>query len=130
MTAGPVVWILLWVLNGNQFSLTTTLPLYTLLLVIVVYPVLEEIVFRGALQGWLLSHNKFATRFLPGITLANIITSLVFALFHLINQSPAWAFMIFFPSLVFGWARDRFGFLTASIALHSFYNAGFFLLFK
>ena len=37
--------------------------------------------------------------------------------------------LVFLPSLVFGFFKDRTGRLTAPILLHSFYNAGFLLLF-
>jgi len=36
---------------------------------------------------------------------------------------------VFFPSLVFGYFKDRTGRLTAPILLHIFYNAGFLWLF-
>lgn len=130
MAAGPIVWLMLWSVNGNKFSNEKALPILSLMLVVIVYPVLEEIVFRGTLQGWLRSYKPFSLAVLPGITWANTLVSIVFSLFHLFNQPPVWAILIFFPSLIFGWARDRYSFLTASIVLHSFYNAGFFLLFR
>lgn len=94
-----------------------------------IYPVLEELVFRGGMQVELIKHSVFR-KTIVGVSLANIITSLVFAAFHLINQPPLWAAAVFFPSLVFGWARDRYQHVKASIALHCFYNVGFTLLFS
>jgi membrane protease YdiL (CAAX protease family) len=91
---------------------------------VLVYPPLEEIIFRGGLQPALLSVSSLSiARY--GITLANIITSAVFAAVHLITQPPLWALLVFVPSLVFGAARDRYDGITASIILHMFYNAGF-----
>jgi len=98
------------------------------LLAVVAYPIVEEIVFRGALQGWLLEKTNLRRSF-AGISAANGITSLVFAAMHLFNQSPFWALLIVFPSLVFGWAREATSGLAAPILLHMFYNAGFYLLF-
>lgn len=103
-------------------------PLVTLLLIIVVYPILEEIVFRGALQGFL-RERKIMLRAICGVTLANVLTSIVFTSLHFLNHSPLWAALVFVPSLVFGWARDRFDNLLPPTLLHIFYNAGFMLLF-
>lgn len=64
-----------------------------------------------------------------GISLANLLTSLVFAAVHLLRQPPLWAALIFLPSLVFGWARDRHETLLSPILLHVCYNAGFIWLF-
>jgi len=98
------------------------------LLAVIVYPILEEIVFRGALQGWLLEKQNLRRSF-AGISAANAITSLVFAAMHLFNQSLFWSLLIVIPSLVFGWAREVTSGLFAPILLHMFYNAGFYLLF-
>lgn len=100
----------------------------TLLWVALIYPVLEEIVFRSGLQTLLLRYSALRHDF-AGISVANVLTSITFAGLHLINQSALWAALVFFPSLVFGWARDRYGNIIASILLHMFYNAGFVVLF-
>jgi membrane protease YdiL (CAAX protease family) len=60
---------------------------------------------------------------------ANLITSFLFAAAHLLHQSPLWASLVFFPSLIFGWAREKYDSIVPSIVLHSFYNAGFVWLF-
>ena len=126
--AGPVVWLWLWLGLDLPVTFGGSLSLSFLLLGIFVSPVFEEIVFRGALQGWVRTfawtHASFA-----GVTLANFFTSIVFTGFHFLGHTPGWALVVMFPSLVFGWARDRYGDLTASILLHAFYNAGFFILF-
>lgn len=89
-----------------------------------VYPPLEEIIFRGGLQPALLSVSRLSrARF--GITYANVVTSAVFAAVHLVTLPPLWALLVFVPSLVFGAARDRYDGIAASIVLHMFYNAGF-----
>jgi len=64
-----------------------------------------------------------------GISMANVVTSLLFASLHLISQPPLWAALVFVPSLVFGWARDRYITVVPSIILHVVYNAGFAWLF-
>ena len=126
LAAGPLVWCGL-LLTGVATGIG--LPAISLLVLgVLVYPILEEIVFRGALQGWLLEHSVLSQSLLPGISYANLLASLVFSLFHFISQPPLWAALVFFPSIIFGWSRDRFGSLPGSIILHAFYNAGFLLL--
>lgn len=96
------------------------------LLTVLIAPVLEEIVFRGGLQQYLLGRWHFARR-VAGFSLANGCTSVVFSGLHLLQQSPLQAALVFFPSLMFGWTYDRYGRLLPSIMLHAFYNAGFLL---
>ncbi len=121
---GPVVWSLLWfVTPGASGAITLMLVVNMVLL----YPLLEELAFRGFLQGWLLENETFRRR-VSGLTLANLLTSIVFAAAHLINQPPLWAAGVFFPSLVFGYFRDRHQSIVASFLLHAWYNAGFLLV--
>jgi len=86
--------------------------------------VIEEIVFRGLLQD--LFGRIFPGSFPVGLTPANLSTSLVFSLVHLLNHPPLWAISVFLPSLVFGWAKDRYGSLLPCIMLHFTYNLLFF----
>ena len=99
-----------------------------LLLLVLVYPILEEIVFRGALQGWLRS-KTWGMRDHFGFTVANILTSIVFAAVHFIRRPDIWSAGVVLPGLIFGFFRDRYGNLYAPIALHIFYNSGLVLLF-
>jgi len=91
------------------------------------YPVVEEIIFRGLLQEFI------QTRVHPWragpLTHANILTSLVFTALHFINHPPLWAAAVFLPSLLFGLVKERSGGLAAPIVLHVFYNSGYFWLF-
>lgn len=121
---GPVVWGLLWALMpGAGGSITWIL----LVNVVLLYPLLEELAFRGFLQGWL-RERKFFRQQIKGLTLANGLTSILFALAHLYSQPPMWAAGVFFPSLVFGYFRDRHENVVSSFLLHAWYNAGFFLV--
>jgi uncharacterized protein len=90
-------------------------------------PIIEELLFRGCLQGWLLMYG-WGPRSLIGISIANILTSLVFAGAHLATHSLPWALSTLFPSLLFGVLRDRFGSILPPLALHIVYNAGYFIL--
>lgn len=107
---------------------------WLLLQAVLLYPILEEIIFRGALQGWLLGRpslgkGRVQYRFDRWVSIPNLLASLVFTAFHFINQPPLWAAMVFIPSLVFGWAREHTGGLLLPILLHIWYNAGFYFLF-
>ena len=125
--AAPFYW---WILA--LFVNTTPEPsadTKRLLLLVIVYPILEEIVFRGALQGWL-RKKSWGLRHRLGVTNANILTSIVFAAFHLIRRPNIWSAGVILPGLVFGFFRDRYGNLYASVALHIFYNAGLIWLYR
>ena len=127
LAAGLLVWVSLWWL-GVAMTTSLNLSLLTFVLSVLVYPVLEEIVFRGWLQEWLLTFPVMQASKL-GFTVANGVTSGIFAAFHLFSQSPLWAASILFPSLVFGWLRDRYDSLLPGVLVHMFYNAGLLLLF-
>jgi len=126
--AGPLCWLLLSLLlrQTPQWTWPLAAPA-DYLLPVLLYPVLEEIVFRGLLQE--LAQEFISRRTLGPVSLANLLTSLVFTGFHFLNHAPLWAALVFFPSLVFGFFKDRHQTLTAPILLHGFYNAGFLLLF-
>lgn len=123
MLLGPLYWLLLAIQDTPDLHWHKPFahPWWFLQLA-VIYPVLEELVFRGLLQGLvrdLLGHFRIGP-----LTLANAITSMLFALAHLYYNPAPVALLVFFPSLVFGYFRERTGALTASILLHGFYNAG------
>lgn len=114
------VWVSIWL----DQSLAPSFAPIPFLMLVVLYPVLEELVFRGFIQPWLA--QRF-TQQLGSLTAANIITSLVFVAAHLINHSPIWAAATFIPSLVYGFSQERYKTLLAPMALHCFYNGGYVL---
>ncbi len=97
-------------------------------MLVAVYPLLEEIVFRGALQGWLRTFHWGAHGWGP-LTYANMLTSFVFAGLHGWAHPPLMAALVLFPSLVFSYFRDRDNQLRIPIGLHGFYNGGYFWLY-
>lgn len=90
-------------------------------------PVLEELLFRGIIQGRI-NLSASGQKSLAGISVANFCTSLLFVAVHFLHHPPVWALTVFIPSLVFGFCRDRYGSLLPSITLHCFYNWLFFTL--
>lgn len=89
---------------------------------ILFYPVTEEIIFRGFIQEYLYkkTYGKYLLPYI--VSFANIITSILFVLIHLVHHSPVWAVLVFFPSLVFGYFKEKFSSVLPSILLHSVYN--------
>jgi len=128
--AAPLLWaVLLW-LDAPQPSFDwISLAPWLFLSLVFAQPLLEEVVFRGWLQGWLMEKQWGSYRLL-NISAANLLTSIVFVTMHLFYHAPLMALLVFVPSLVFGYFRDRYdGWLMPSILLHCFYNAGYFYLY-
>lgn len=91
-----------------------------LALSLLLYPTLEEYVFRGNLLPWV-------ARAWPVLRPvgANLITSLVFSAAHLPSWPWAHAALVFWPSLLLGWVMQRTGRLEACIGLHALMNAAY-----
>lgn len=128
LMAGLLFWLVLYLLQQPviQWDWPLLQP-WQFLVPVVFYPLVEEVVFRGLLQE--LVHEYISHHSLGLISVANLVTSVVFTAMHFIYHAPLWAALVFFPSLVFGFFKDRTGRLTAPILLHIFYNAGFLWLF-
>ncbi len=129
LAAGPLAWVVLalWlpVVGDHERQLAQWRPL---LFLILLYPLLEEWLFRGLIQGWLLETKRGRAAW-AGITLANGVTTLLFATAHLLGHNLFWSLLVIGPSLIFGWMRERYRSVLPPIGLHIFYNAGYFLLF-
>jgi membrane protease YdiL (CAAX protease family) len=128
LAAGPVAWVALALVAGAPPNPAWLLadPARALSLV-VAWPILEEALFRGAIQPACL-RTRWGAREAWGLTTANVATSALFAAAHLATHAPEWAAAAFVPSLVFGHFRERYGSIVPGAALHVFYNAGYFLL--
>jgi membrane protease YdiL (CAAX protease family) len=94
---------------------------------VLIQPLLEELVFRGVLQGLALrlTTHKGQPRRVGPITLANVLVTLVFVALHLQAQPLIWALAVTVPSLVLGHLRDRFASVWPAVLVHTTYNAGF-----
>lgn len=82
----------------------------------------EEIFYRGYLQTRLQMRFGRFPLFGGDIGPAVWVTSALFALGHLIAIPSAGRLAVFFPSLLFGWLRDRTGSVVAPIVLHALSN--------
>ena len=85
-------------------------------------PFVEELLFRGIIQGQLLK-KEWAQQVVFKITVANIVVSALFVAMHLIGNSAMWSLTVFVPSLLFGYFRDRYDSVYPSMILHSAYNS-------
>ena len=104
--------------------------LKALFFLILFYPVIEELAFRGVIQEFIASKTKSFRSFYY-LTVANVVTSLLFVAMHFVHHPPLWAVLVFIPSLIFGYFKDQYGHIVPSIFLHMFYNAcSLFLLIK
>ena len=126
LAAGPICWILMFLIGVPLRQSPVTLGAVGYF--VIAYPILEEIVFRGGIQPALANRSALAKTF-AGISITNVITSVLFAGAHLLNQTLFWSALVFIPSLVFGWARDRHNTVASPMILHMTYNAGFLWLY-
>lgn len=125
--AGFGFWGCLWALTSVQPISRSEVLTWSFFSLVVWQPWAEELIFRGFIQGQLYE-KPWGKRAWSGWSIANLIASLVFVLGHLWQHSPLWAVAVMVPSLGFGWLRDHYGSVYPSIALHMFYNAGYFAL--
>lgn len=129
LLAGPFSWLLLWpwLAPAHVDPAWPLIHPQLLMLAVLIYPPLEEVVFRGWLQQTLANHLPAQPRW--WLSPANLATSLVFVLAHLWRHSPLMAAAVLLPSLIFGYFRERQQTLLSPILLHGWYNLGFVYLF-
>ena len=125
-SAGGVFCVVLWLLLPVVPIAWRQLGSSAFLALVVVQPVLEELVFRGLLQGRL-SRWHFMRAGWRGFTAANGVTALLFAGAHLVNHSVPWAAAVFVPALAFGFFRDRYASIWPGTVLHILYNSAYFV---
>lgn len=123
LLAAVPVWLALWAVAPLRPP-AGWWPWMSLLLV---QPLLEELVFRGILQGQALRLTTRCgqPRRLGPVTLANGLVTAGFVALHLPAQPLAWALAVAVPSLVFGHLRERFASVWPAVGVHVVYNAGF-----
>jgi uncharacterized protein len=97
-----------------------------LILLILVYPILEEVVFRGMIQPAL--HRRIRHPGFGPLSVANIVTSVIFAIAHLPAHGVLQSALVFGPSLLFGLFRDRHGTVASAAVLHVSWNAASVLI--
>jgi membrane protease YdiL (CAAX protease family) len=106
-------------INGTTPEGTTGWVVMGLLLVVGA-PIVEELFFRGLIQG------AFTRRLGP--TPAIFVTALIFCFAHVLSQGPIAPLVLFPAALVLGYLRHRFGRLAPGMIAHSTFNAVAFAL--
>ena len=126
---GPVVWLILywWVRPDINVQETSANP-SGIILVCLLYPLVEELAFRGYLQTKI-SEFPWAKVARYHITVANCCTSVLFVTVHFFYHPPIWSISIIAPSLIFGGFKDRYDSVVPGLILHCLYNSGYYLLF-
>jgi len=90
------------------------------LLTVVGAPIVEELFFRGLLQG------AFTRRI--GAVPAIFVTAIIFSFAHVLNEGPLAPFVLFPMALVLGYLRHRTGRLAAGMIAHASFNAILFIM--
>ena len=99
-------------------------PLFLTLCIVV--PVLEELVFRGMIQGYLRQFD-WGQRTVLGISAANFLTSLLFMSLHVLTRDVYSALLVFLPSMYLGLVRDRTRSIPMCIFIHVLWNLGWYV---
>jgi len=89
--------------------------------------ILEEVIFRGAIQSWLLARPSLQTK-LSGLSRANWLTSVLFAMAHLWQHPLLLVPGYLAVSLLLGYFRERYCGITVPLILHIHYNLTLLLL--
>jgi len=119
------------------FSVANILPVrsielsYFFVISLIAFPIMEEVVFRGLIQEslqQLLTNYQLRKIVVYRLSSANLVCSVLFAASHLVSQPWTWALLMFFPSIIFGYFKDKYQSLKPAIILHIFYNMGFYFL--
>lgn len=84
-------------------------------------PIVEELFFRGLVQGALTRR--------VGATPALFITALIFAVIHVTDEGLVAPLVLFPMALILGYLRQRTGRLAAGMVAHATFNASLFALF-
>ncbi|HEY5024566.1 MAG TPA: JDVT-CTERM system glutamic-type intramembrane protease [Acidimicrobiales bacterium] len=90
------------------------------LLLVVGAPIVEELLFRGLIQG------AFTRRL--GATPAIFVTALIFCFAHVLNEGPFAPFILFPPALILGYLRHRSQRLAPGMIAHATFNGIAFAL--
>lgn len=118
-----------WAAAAFGLGIVTSASPLADLAVLVLWSVGEEVVFRGGIQAALAKVPAIARRRLcwlrwpaATVTLANALTSVVFAAAHLWHKPAVVAAAVLPVSLVLGASLERSGHLRVPVALHTWFN--------
>lgn len=101
--------------------------LFTALNNLLLVAIPEEVFFRGYIQGQLLRIYN-SKKIIWIVSYSNLITSILFSLGHFFLNPNLGRLAVFFPSLLFGFLRERSGNIYPSIILHWLSNLVMYIL--
>ena len=129
IAAAVIFWVVLYGFGRPNVNVAWPLTHPWLFLIpAIISPILEEVVFRGLIQENL---AKRVSAPIPGpITAANLVTSVLFSVTHLLYHPPLWSAAAFIPSLLFGYFKDKYQSLGPPVLLHAYYNSGYYWRFE
>jgi hypothetical protein len=114
-----------WIPPWEDSILEEGLPGATVLCVSIA--VLEEVLFRGGIQGWLLTRASFRKNSFR-FSRANWLTSSIFAAAHVWQHPFALVPGYLAVSLMLGYFRERYNGILVPVALHAWYNLALLFL--
>ncbi|MEE2733066.1 MAG: JDVT-CTERM system glutamic-type intramembrane protease [Pseudomonadota bacterium] len=124
----PLLVLCAWLAAGLPMELQYHPKTRTILLIILLIPLCEEIVFRGLLQNELASYGRLR-RTLLGLSWDNLISSTLFTLVHVFYFESALLLAIEAPALLFGYFYSQYRRLIFPVLLHIWYNAHALLVY-
>ncbi len=128
MIGAPVVWGgIVWILGFESDVGSFVRSPFRAGAILLLYPVLEEVVFRGLVQDYISIKTKACDSFLS-VTWANWLTTMLFCLTHFVTRSLTVALLVAVPSLVLGALRDKRFSIKELAAIHVYWNGGVYLL--
>ena len=99
--------------------------LIAILTAVVLFPVLEELVFRGLFWDLWGFFTRDKTGLIASLAIKNCFISICFSLLHTINYGALGAALVFMPSLWLGWLRERSGSIKVCCLVHVLWNLGY-----
>lgn len=82
------------------------------------------------MDGWQDRNFWLAVAAAPAVwILLYLVTGPDPAALHFLYRPLPWAALVFVPSLIFGYFKDKYHGLSAPIQLHIFYNTGYYWIF-
>ena len=125
----PALVLCTWLATGLPQELQYQPKTRTVLLIILLIPLCEEIVFRGLLQNELASYGRLR-RTLLGISWDNLISSTLFTVVHALYFENLLLLTIEFPALLFGYFYSQYRRLIYPVLLHIWYNTNGLLIYS
>lgn len=111
--------------NLNDSALINDLsaaPPMTALAVVLLVPLIEEVLFRALIFGWLREHSRAVAYVVSCITFA-LLHTWQFSMFHVDPYHILLLAQYLVPGFLLTWAYDRSGSLWTSILVHAAVNA-------